>query len=132
MFTALLVTPDNTCAEVTVDNYKQIQQLVGGPFDIARTEVRGDDVSIYVHDEGLIIGLPTNTIATVLRQMPYVYLPLEERHRMPPLVGPALIGGGVDAEGNSLSISDHTRDAVESIMQAITKIAAVMAEANHD
>lgn len=55
--------------EVFIDGYKSIQNLVGGTFDCVRTDMgQPDDVAIvgYVHDEGLILGLDMNFLATAL------------------------------------------------------------------
>lgn len=53
---------------ILVDGYKDIQKLVGGNFDCVSTNVGRDDISFegYVHDEGLLIGLEYNYLASAL------------------------------------------------------------------
>ena len=57
--------------EVLVDDYKNIQDMVGGHFDCVRFNgqgVNGEPVALcgYVHDEGLLLGLETNYLASML------------------------------------------------------------------
>lgn len=114
MFTALLVPCQSIKIEsVQIDGYRDVQRHVGGPFDIARFEVASHDVSVWVHDEGLLVGMPVNFIATALRDIAY----LDAGAPRPdiPLVGDALISGGVDHEGESLSIHDDVAMRVEII-----------------
>lgn len=59
----LLIT-NNTVERVVVDGYESIKTLVGGWIDAVRTS-DGEMVG-YVHDEGLITGLPMNPIATAM------------------------------------------------------------------
>ena len=66
-----LFLPSGTCVSpepILVDGYKDIQKLVGGNFDCVSTNVGRDDVSFegYVHDEGLLIGLEYNYLASAL------------------------------------------------------------------
>jgi hypothetical protein len=64
-----------------------INQIVGGYFDLARNYNQhiNAEVCAYVHDEGLIIGLPVNAVASMLLGQ---YL-----------VGNAVIVGKTDNEG---------------------------------
>lgn len=66
--------------------YKQLQELVGGLIDA----VSNDYASAYVNDEGLLIGLKFNRIASILMG----------RY----LVGDAVVCGHTDDEGNDLSV----------------------------
>jgi len=66
-----LFLPSGTCVEpqhILVDGYKDIQKYVGGNFDCVSTDVGRDDVSFegYVNDEGLLIGLEYNYLASAL------------------------------------------------------------------
>lgn len=60
---------------VSVGDYTHIQALIGGCFDVVRFDASpemigasGDGFTMvgYVHDEGLLIGLPINTHASLL------------------------------------------------------------------
>lgn len=57
----LIIAPDSVTA-IPLGNHTTINEQVGGWFDCARQ----DDLVGYVHDEGLLIGLPLNPIATAL------------------------------------------------------------------
>jgi hypothetical protein len=60
---SLHVKTDGTFTELSMSsNYQAINDLVGGWFDA----VRGEDFVVYVHDEGLLIGLEPNVFATML------------------------------------------------------------------
>jgi hypothetical protein len=62
--------------------YETIRETVGGLIDA----VNGEDFTVYVHDEGLLIGLKANAIASVLT------------NRL--IVGDVLIVGNRDKQGN--------------------------------
>jgi len=52
---------------VEVNGYKEIQDKVGGLFDVVRQQVSDDIVAVgYVHDEGLLLDLDMNWIASAL------------------------------------------------------------------
>lgn len=64
--TLALLVPADISADVKRINldgdFRSVQTLVGGPFDC----VRAKDYVGYVHDEGQIIGLPQNHLASYL------------------------------------------------------------------
>lgn len=65
----LLPAGSNVSPEpIFVEDYKSIQNLVGGAFDAVRTDMGHDQVALvgYVHDEGMLIPLEYNYIATAL------------------------------------------------------------------
>jgi hypothetical protein len=71
---------------VMVEDYKSIQQIVGGCFDVVRKELEdGTVICGYVHDEGLLLGMDTNWFASALF----------ERH----LVGPCVVVSGTSPSG---------------------------------
>lgn len=49
-------------------NYEDLQNAVGGPFDVVRTDLGRDDVALlgYVNDIGLLTGEDFNYLATAL------------------------------------------------------------------
>jgi hypothetical protein len=52
---------------VEVNGYKEIQDKVGGLFDVVRQQVNDDIVAVgYVHDEGLLLDLDMNWLASAL------------------------------------------------------------------
>ena len=64
--------------EIPKPNARRINEIVGGWFDIARTH---DGRAMFVHDEGLLLGLPVNEKATALYRNGHVS----------PLVGDAVL-----------------------------------------
>jgi hypothetical protein len=65
--------PKGTMVEpepIFIEDYKSIQDAIGGHFDVVVTDLGKDNVSIvgYVHDEGLLLDLELNYLATNLFQ----------------------------------------------------------------
>jgi hypothetical protein len=57
----LIIAHDSITA-IPLGDHTTIHEQVGGWFDCARQ----DDLVGYVHDEGLLLGLPLNPVATAL------------------------------------------------------------------
>lgn len=57
-----LLIAHNEMRSIDVGDHIDINTMVGGWFDA----VRNDTMVGYVHDEGLLLGLPLNPIATAL------------------------------------------------------------------
>lgn len=80
-----------------VPMYKVINAVVGGHFDCVRP-VRGNDFVGYVHDEGLLIGMEPNALASAIFGKF--------------LVGPCVIigtindHGQVDGDDHNLQVND--------------------------
>ncbi|SIS17685.1 protein of unknown function [Microbacterium sp. RURRCA19A] len=88
---------DEPITALEVHQLEDYQAAVGGwiePVDIPEL-----GITIYVHEEGLVLGLPFNSRATFL----WWYFIPEARHKAM-LVGPALIVGLPDRNGDSTSI----------------------------
>lgn len=71
------VTTDNKISLIDIDfgNFKSIQQAIGGHFETVRTQLMADyfkDVSMImlVDEEGLIKGLPVNSLGCALYGTP--------------------------------------------------------------
>lgn len=93
--------PENPITELEVATLEDYQAVVGGwiePVDIPEL-----GITIYVHEEGLVLGLPFNSGATFLW---WYYVPEARQKAM--LVGPAVIVGLPDANGDSTSIPADT------------------------
>lgn len=63
--TAVLIRTNGDVESVTLPEenaYTVIQEMVGGLFDC----VNGDDFAMYVHDEGLLIDLDPNIVASLI------------------------------------------------------------------
>ena len=80
---------------------KRLQAGVGGWFDVVALSASLD---MWVNDEGSLIGLPVNRVATgVARRF---------GKRDKPYWGPVVFTGGADAEGHTLPLSDLMVNAV--------------------
>jgi hypothetical protein len=77
-----------------------IHEIVGGYFDIARNYNPhiNAEVTAYVHDEGLIIGLPVNVLASMIIGQ---YL-----------VGDAVIVGKTDSEGYDTDVPNELLEVI--------------------
>lgn len=93
------------------DGYKAIQEVVGGTFDVVTSST--GNTSFWVNDEGKIIGMKPNYVATkVLWQLNPAF---DGRDY---LAGPVLITGGADEEGNTLDIGGEGLGAVTAAVHA--------------
>lgn len=86
------------------------------PYDTINESVEGwiehvgldDDKSMWVNEEGKVDNLPYNPLATLLWEQNYGYTDV--------IVGPALITGGTDEEGETLGLTDVE---VSEVLEAI-------------
>lgn len=96
---AVVVQPDGEVSTVTLDGSLQaFQQIVGGYIE----GVFGPDFTMYVNEEGLIHGLPHNVLASLFVSH-FLNYPTH-------LVGPAIILGAGDSEGNDTSVHQSVLD----------------------
>lgn len=77
-----------------------LQKSVGGW--VQAIESNSGDITFWCNEEGKLEQLPVNTTATL---MLYDKNPAFKGHDF--LVGPVVITGGVDEDGNTLPISDE-------------------------
>ncbi|WP_205781387.1 DUF3846 domain-containing protein [Planctomonas deserti] len=94
---------DEPITELEVSKLEDYQAEVGGwiePVDIPEL-----GVTVYVHEEGLILNLPLNSRATFLW---WYFVPGARQKAM--LVGPALIVGLPDRNGDSTDIPAHAAE----------------------
>lgn len=91
------------------ESYDLIQSTVDGIFDCVRINSLGVDV--WIHDEGKIIGLPVNALATMLWFHEYGLTDV--------LAGDVLITGGVNDEGETLGLTDAEVDTIINTMYSM-------------
>jgi hypothetical protein len=98
---AAIIHVDGLIEMVQIDEgYKAIQKVVGGCFDLVASST--GETSFWIHDEGKLIGLDVNPVAT---RMLWDLNPLFRDQDI--LVGTVLVTGGADDEGNTLGLSDE-------------------------
>ena len=103
---AVIIYADATVEPVELDSgYKSLQEAVGGNFDLVVSAT--GKTSFWCHDEGKMIGLPINTVATKLL---WKLNPAFDGADV--LVGPIVISGGANDEGETLDINDEALTAL--------------------
>lgn len=73
-----------------------LQHAVGGCVDVVALS---EDLDMWVNDEGLLIGLPVNVLATGVAALH------GRTHQA--YVGTAVFTGGADADGETLALSEE-------------------------
>jgi hypothetical protein len=96
---------DEPITELEVFKLEDYQAAVGGWIEPVDLPVLG--VTIYVHEEGLVLGLPLNSRAAFLW---WYFVPEARQKAM--LVGPALVVGLPDRHGDSTDIPAHVVDMI--------------------
>lgn len=100
---AVVVETSGEVKKVTLDgSLKSYQEIVGGYIE----GVFGPDYVMYVNEEGLLHGLEYNRLATDFAAR---HLGAHSVY----LVGPAVILGPGDREGNDTSVHQNTLDYYE-------------------
>ena len=108
----ILIDVDGTIHTRVVRDYRAIQAAVGGCFDVVTSS--SGQTSFWLNDEGKLIGLPINTIATAaLWRLNEAFVNRDV------LVGPVFITGGVDENGETLSINDEGLQVLAQITTAV-------------
>ena len=99
MVKALVIptTEGEPIKECDVDALEDYQSVVGGCIEPVDVPALG--VTVYVHEEGLMLNLPFNPRATFLW---WYFVPEARQKAM--LVGPALITGLPDRNGDSTDV----------------------------
>jgi hypothetical protein len=91
--------------ELEVSKLEDYQAAVGGWIEPVDLPDLG--VTIYVHEEGLVLGLPFNSRAAFLW---WYFVPEARQKAM--LVGPALVVGLPDRNGDSTDVPAHVIDMI--------------------
>lgn len=92
MIEAILVTPEGSASHVEIDGLKDMQRMVGGLIEVVANPE--DDFEVIINEEGLLMNLELNTLASVLTGSR--------------LVGPAILVGKTDWNGETTSVPKGT------------------------
>jgi hypothetical protein len=104
MLVAVINTDGTIEGRDIVGDLASMQAIVGGliqPLDLT------EDSTIWVNEEGLLLDLPFNQLATDLLRQWYDGLSL---------VGTAFVTGGTDEDGNTLPIRQDYLDALVDLV----------------
>ena len=102
---AIRINTDGSFTHVEVDD--NISYHVGGGYFQAITSATGE-TTFWMDEEGKLKGLPVNQTATLLL---YRLNPAFRQRDV--LVGPVLVTGGADDEGETLPVSSEAIEALE-------------------
>lgn len=99
----LQIMPDGQVNGVECNGLADLQAGVGGGYitGVYVTQhglLVGEDVTGYANDEGLLIGMPYNTRASLMFGQD--------------LVGPILVGGAINSEGNTTALTPMVEEKV--------------------
>jgi len=101
---------------ITTDNHIQLAEVEEVDYDLLSSSVNGlvelvsidRDVDMWLNEEGKLLNLPTNIIATILWNKVF---------NNPDIIkGDIIITGGADDMGNSVGLSDES---LTNILMAI-------------
>lgn len=93
--TGLLIMPDGEIQHITND--ANIHEIIGGYFEAVPN---GLGLTVFANEDGLRLNLPSNRTASLLC----------ERN----IVGPVIILGPPNDQGDTTSLTDQQRDLIES------------------
>lgn len=103
---------DGSLTSETIDNgCTPLQERVGGYIEAVSSD--DDQVTLWINEEGKLMGLPVNELGTTLW---HVLSP--GMAGVDVLCGPVVVSGGTDPEGDTLSIPDGLRHVLEQVQTA--------------
>ena len=112
MISGIIITTEMSLAQLHGNDYKSVREAVGGYIELVVLRGEFEGYSLYVQEEGKILGSPINDIATAVWERSFgIYTDI--------IVGNAvLMSSETDDEGNHLLIPD---DEIEVVMEKITQ-----------
>jgi hypothetical protein len=108
---------DGSLTPETIDNgCTPLQERVGGYIEAVSSD--DNEVTLWINEEGKIMGLPVNELGTTLWHV------LSPRMAgVDVLCGPVVVSGGTDPEGDTLSIPDKLRRVLDGVAAASQMLA---------
>jgi hypothetical protein len=114
----LVIEPGGEIYDETIPSgCEALQKLVGGWIECPPSD--DNRISLFINEEGKLIGLEPNMLGTAVW---HAVTPM--MRGIDDLCGTVVITGGVDDEGNTMSIPRDMRDA---IVRALTNLSDVLA-----
>lgn len=113
---------DGTLTPETIDRgCAALQERVGGYIEA----VTSDDgkVTLWINEEGKLINLPVNELGTMLW-----HLVSPQMNGVDVLCGAVVVTGGVDSEGETMSIPDGLRQVLERVAEGVRLLATGQTE----
>lgn len=110
MVAGVIITTEMNTIELPESSYEAISSAVGGYIQIVPLQNDFAGYAMYLHEEGKLIGLPMNDIATAVWENSY--------GRTDIILGNAvLVNANTDEDGNELPISEED---AEKLMAKLT------------
>jgi hypothetical protein len=112
------ITTDLDLVEMADATYDSVNKAVGGYIQLVALRGDFEGYSMYVHEEGKLLGLPFNDIATAVWEASYGKTDI--------ILGNAVIvSSETDDEGNELPLSEEQ---AEAFLEAANKALLVYAD----
>lgn len=110
---AIIITVSGDKREVDLgeDSYSVLSDAVGGYIECVELN---PGLSLWVNEEGKLIGLPTNQVATRIWDTVFGF-------NTDIIKGDVILTGGADSEGNTLGLSDEMVALVEKLTPEFVK-----------
>ena len=102
----VIITAIGCMAKVSIDGLSDMQRCVGGMIEVLETEYEGEVCSIYLNEEGKMLRLPPNEVAKMVLVDEVGGMMMSGDY----LAGDILVLGGVDNEGETLSLPQKVID----------------------
>lgn len=109
---AYIVRTDNTTAIVEFEygkSYEMLKSAVGGWIECVSLD---KDLDMWVNEEGKLLGLPVNEIATHCWESVY--------GRTDIIVGDVIFTGGVDEDGETLGLHNYAIARLDTLVNILT------------
>lgn len=112
MVAGIILTTEMGTTELPASSYDEISKAVGGYIQLVPLQNDFAGYAMYVHEEGKLLGLPINDLATAVWENSY--------GRTDIILGNAvLINANTDDEGNELPISETE---AEKLMERLNSV----------
>lgn len=112
---AVIIKTDGTKEVVEFElgkSFEMLQEAVEGNFQVVM--LKGQTFEMWVNEEGKLIGLPQNPIATAIYSESYGVTDV--------IMGNVIFTGGVDSEGDTLGLSDKQVEELLAYNRSISLI----------
>lgn len=100
MVAGVIITTEMETTELAESSYEAISKAVGGYIQIVPLQNDFAGYAMYLHEEGKLIGLPMNDIATAVWENSYGHTDII-------LGNVVIVNANTDDDGNELPISEE-------------------------
>lgn len=115
----LVIHVDGHVSEKDFSSLESLQEEVGGFIEWVNLD---GDCGVYVNEEGKLLGLPVNPLATKFIKLSRLNAPTESmvsRRFDDFIIGPMVVCGNPDGDGNDTSVPEKLREKYINLMKEI-------------